>query len=118
LTYAYAASEVVVTAVGDSLDPGAYTLCATHLSRLQPPQGWHMIDHMAGPIVDRSTAVDAMAALAAEIRRIGGFSTTSRGLASGKGEPSLSRRDDLVVRSQRAHMRLVMDTEQARDSRS
>jgi len=101
LTYAYSLSQVEVSPVAEDLPVGAYVLCQAHLDRLKVPKGWKLIRSGSPQLAPLTPAeIDA---LAEEVRRVG------LGLEPSGTEPSLSRRDNLVMLTSRAHLRVVAD---------
>jgi hypothetical protein len=100
--------------VGHELDPSGYVLCQVHMTRFKPPRGWTLTTRgipaknpyrpAPAPVPNSGEAIEA---LAAEIRRVGGL---------GEGEPegteySLSSRTNLVIMASRAHLRVVADSQ-------
>ncbi|MDR0784080.1 MAG: DUF3499 domain-containing protein [Propionibacteriaceae bacterium] len=103
--YAYRDLEVEIRPVTHDPDPNAQQLCQAHLDRLSLPKGWRLIKRQR-PLAATMTERD-IAALAQEIRRVGGIGESSGPTPA--PEHSLSSRTNLVTLTSRAHLRVVAD---------
>lgn len=104
LVYAYAASQVNVTALDAEPDPNTYALCQAHLDKLTVPKGWSLT--RSGAVGAAPLSGRQLADLAQRVRRAGGLG--DEGEPAGQ-EETISRRADLILLGRRAHLRVVAD---------
>jgi len=104
LAYVYAASQVSVAALEAEPDPNSYALCQAHLDKLTVPKGWQLVRRGLAGVVPLSSR--QLADLAEDIRRAGGLGDPDQ---SAGREETISRRSDVIMLGQRAHLRVVAD---------